>query len=149
MNLKAIIPPCYNAGDKNTTVDVSIDKNIKALEMFARLTEMVNEGNVYCSYDKEQNEGLIIIIDNTVEVLTDNAKLIAKNADEITEVVTATKPLSKIGSATMATVGTAMDIASLSLNITGAVQAFQDDDVFNGSMYVLGGVGDAISIAET
>ena len=52
----------------------------------------------------------------------------------------------KLGTVALGTVGMALDAASAGINISGAVQAFKDDDIFSGALYVVGALGDVTSI---
>ena len=69
MALKTLRPPCYNDGDEKLQIH-STDSNLRTLEMFARLSGMECDENIYYSYDTINDEALLIILDNTAFSLT-------------------------------------------------------------------------------
>lgn len=58
----------------------------------------------------------------------------------------ANKAAIKIAGAVSSAAGITMDAVSFGTNVAGSVQAFQDADIFNGIMYLVGGLGDIVSI---
>lgn len=79
--------------------------------------------------------------------IDDIAQSSSKYTDDVLEIASKGKSVTKFANTAMGVAGTVMDVASLGLNIAGAVQAFEDGSVLDSILYSVGAVGDAASIA--